>query len=633
MEKAQTGIKSAQAYGGKLDFLLSKAGLIWIICIIWSLFQLYTAGIGLLQQPVQRAVHVGFALVVAFLLYPAKHKWLRFTDWLCIIGSILGCGYVAMFYPEIIKRAGNTETYELVLGGITIIVVLEATRRVMGKALPILAAVFILYCWLGNYAPGFLTIRGYSIPRIIQHMYLTNEGVFGVAAGVSATYIFMFILFGAFLSESGGAKLFNDISMALAGRFSGGPAKVSIIGSGLMGSINGSSIANVATVGAMTIPMMKQVGYSAEDAAGIEACASTGGQLMPPIMGTGAFIMADFLNIPYLDIAKAAVFPAILYYLAIFAFVHLVAKKNKIGGIHTEFSAREVILHRGYLFLPIILIVAMLIMGYTPLKAAFYAVIAIWLLSYLGRTNRMTPRVLLNTLATGAKGAVSTAIACAVVGFIIGSCSLTALGLTFSGNLLDLTDGSLLTTLILSMLACLILGMGLPTTANYIVTCTIIAPALIKIGVAALAANLFVFYFGIMADITPPVCLATYTAAGIAQARPARAALTGFCIALPSFFLPYMFVYEPDILWGAGLLGALGTMTLDFLGICAVTASAVGWFGNRIGPVWRLACFCSGAACFWPEPRIHWPAAAVVFCIWLFTFWHGKELAKEEARA
>lgn len=610
-------MSTEEAHGWNRSFFFSREGLIWVICIIWSLFQLYTAGIGLLQQPVQRAVHVGFALCVAFLLFPAKHKALRFTDVLLIAGAIAGCGYVALFYPDIIRRAGNTEPYELVLGAITIIVVLEATRRVLGWVLPCLALVFLLYCWIGNYAPGFLMIRGYSLPRIIQHMYLTNEGVFGVAAGVSATYIFMFILFGAFLSASGGAKLFNDISLAVAGRFSGGPAKVSIIGSGLMGSINGSSIANVATVGALTIPMMKQVGYSPEQSAGIEACASTGGQFMPPIMGTGAFIMADFLNMPYLDIAKAAVFPAILYYLAIFVHVHFVAKKRAIGGIHTDFSVGGVLLKQGYLFLPIILIVAMLILGYTPLKAAFYAVIAIWLLSYLGKKNRMTPGVLLNTLAGGAKGAVSTAIACAVVGFIIGSCSLTALGLTFSGNLLDLTDGSVLMTLCLSMLACLILGMGLPTTANYIVTCTIIAPALIKLGVTALAANLFVFYFGIMADITPPVCLATYTASGIAQASPARAALTGFSIALPSFFLPYMFVYEPSILWGQGILPAIYTTCLDLLGICGVTACAVGWMGVRLNPVLRVLALLAGVTCFWPQATIHWIGAAVVAAIWL----------------
>lgn len=618
---------ASETHAWNREFFLSRAGIVWIICIIWSLFQLYTAGIGLLQQPVQRAVHVGFALTVTFLIFPAKHRIFRFADLLLIAGSIAGCGYVALFYPEIIKRAGNTEPYELVLGAITIFVVLEATRRVLGWILPTLAFVFLLYCWIGNYAPGFLTIRGYSLPRIIQHMYLTNEGVFGVAAGVSATYIFMFILFGAFLSASGGAKLFNDMAMAVAGRFSGGPAKVSIIGSGLMGSINGSSIANVATVGAFTIPMMKQVGYSPEQAAGIEACASTGGQFMPPIMGTGAFIMADFLNMPYLDIAKAAVFPAILYYLAIFAYVHFVARKKDIGGIQTEFSVRGVLLKQGYLFLPILLIIAMLILGYTPLKAAFYAVVAIWLLSYLGRQNRMTPHVLLNTLANGSRGAVSTAIACAVVGFIIGSCSLTALGLTFSGNLLDLTDGSLLTTLLLSMLACLILGMGLPTTANYIVTCTIIAPALIKLGVTALAANLFVFYFGIMADITPPVCLATYTAAGIAQAKPARAGLVGFCIALPSFFLPYMFIYEPAILWNQGVFPAFYTMCLDFLGICGVTACAVGWIGGRIGIPARILALAAGFICFWPDPLVHWWGAVAVLCLWVlvagFSKWRG----------
>lgn len=341
---------------------ISRNGAAWLLCLCMSLFHLYTAGIGLLQQPVQRAVHVGFTLAVIFLLYPCTRKGFRWTDWACLAGSLAGTGYVAFFYNDIAMRGGIIASHEIVLGVITIAVVLEAARRVLGKALPILSLVFLLYCYFGSYAPGFLEIRGYSLTRIIQHMYLTNEGVFGVAVGVSSTYIFMFILFGAFLSAGGGAQLFNNLALALAGRFSGGPAKVAVIGSGLMGTINGSSIANVATVGTLTIPMMKKVGYSAEEAAGIEACASTGGQLMPPIMGAGAFIMAEFLNIPYLTIAKAALLPALLYYMAVFAHVHFVAKRDAISGIDSPVSAWQVMKKDGYLLLPIAVIVAMLLM-------------------------------------------------------------------------------------------------------------------------------------------------------------------------------------------------------------------------------------------------------------------------------
>lgn len=603
--------------------LFTRSYALWLLCLGMSLFHLYTAGIGLLAQPVQRAVHVGFTLAIVFLLHPCRRtlwgRGLGWTDALWLAAGTAGTGYVALFNDHIALRAGNIAPHELVLGVMTLAAVLEAARRALGKALPLLALVFLLYCYFGNYAPGFLEIRGYSLTRIIQHMYLTSEGVFGVAVGVSSTYIFMFILFGAFLSAGGGARLFNDLSLALAGRFSGGPAKVAVLGSGLMGTINGSSIANVATVGTLTIPMMKEVGYSREEAAGIEACASTGGQLMPPIMGAGAFIMAEFLNIPYLTIAAAALLPALLYYVAVFVHVHFIARRDHISGMHSAFTAWQVMKKDGYLLLPIAIIIAMLVMNYTPLKAAFWAIVAICCLSALracfdaarhpgaqSSPAHMLARKLTDTLADGARNAVGTAIACAVVGFIVGTCSLTALGLSFSNNLLSFTDGSLLITLLLSMLACLILGMGLPTTANYIVTSTIIAPALIKMGVAPLAAHLFVFYFGIKADITPPVCLATFTAAGIAGADPTKAGITAFCIALPSFFLPYMFIYTPAILWQSGTLPALGAVVLAVAGICGISAFAVGWLGRNLAFWERLAALAGGVFCFMPQttPRV-----------------------------
>lgn len=606
--------------------LCSRSGLIGLLCLAMSLFHLYTAGIGLLQQPVQRAVHVGFTLAIIYLLHPCSAGWGSRKkgevlgiglDALLIAASVAGTGYVALCSDTIALRGGNMEPHELVLGIMTIVVVLEAARRALGNALPLLALVFLLYCHFGNYAPGFLEIRGYSLTRIVQHMYLSSEGVFGVAVGVSSTYIFMFILFGAFLSAGGGARLFNDLALALAGRFSGGPAKVAIIGSGLMGTINGSSIANVATVGTLTIPMMKEVGYSKEEAAGIEACASTGGQLMPPIMGAGAFIMAEFLNIPYLTIASAALLPALLYYAAVFVHVHFVARRDNISGMHSVLSAWQVLLKDGYMLLPIGIIIAMLIMNYTPLKAAFWAIVAICCLSMLrgteegedGQKRRMGLHDFAETLAQGARGAVGTAIACAVVGFIVGTCSLTALGLSFSNNLLGFTDGSLFVTLLLSMLACLILGMGLPTTANYIVTSTIIAPALIKLGVPGLAAHLFVFYFGIKADITPPVCLATFTAAGIAGANPTKAGITAFCIALPSFFLPYMFVYTPSILLQGSVGAALAAAGLAVAGIGGISAFAVGWFGRKLGMMERAVALVAGVCCF--LPHMEWCIAGV----------------------
>ncbi len=601
--------------------LLTRERIAGLLCLCMSLFQLYTAGVGLLQQPVQRAAHVGFMLVIVFLLHPCRRRGLEWIDALWLAASVAGTGYVVLFYHEIAMRAGVIAPHELWLGAATIAAVLEAARRALGNVLPLLAVVFLLYCLFGGYAPGFLEIRGYSASRVIQHMYLTNEGIFGVAVGVSSTYIFIFILFGAFLSAGGGARLFNNLALALAGRYSGGPAKVAILGSGLMGAINGSSIANVATVGALTIPMMRKVGYSAEEAAGIEACASTGGQLMPPIMGAGAFIMAEFLNIPYSEIAAAALFPALLYYASVFVHVHQVAARDRICGVESGLSVKDILLRDGYLLLPIVVVIVMLVMRYTPLKAAFWAIVAICGLNLLVNRDAMRPRAFARTLIEGARAAVGTAAACAVVGFIVGTCSLTALGLSFSNNIIGLTDGSLLVTLLLSMLACLILGMGLPTTANYIVTSTIIAPALIKMGVPALSAHLFVFYFGIKADITPPVCLASYTAAGIAGARPARAGLAAFCIALPSFFLPYMFVYSPAVLLRNGLWEALVASLFAVAGIAGVSAFATGWLGRRLGLVGRAFALAGGVCCFlpWTEARAAGCAVvlllALAFCI------------------
>lgn len=606
-----------------------RARVAWFVCLCMALFHMYTAGIGLLQQPVQRAVHVCFTLVIIYLLYPVKRRGFVWLDGLLLMGSLVGTGYVALFYDDIAMRGSVLADHEFVLGIITIVVVMEAGRRVLGLALPILSSVFLLYCYFGNYAPGFLQIRGYSLTRIIQHMYLTNEGIFGVAIGVSSTYIFMFILFGAFLLASGGATLFNNLAMALAGGFSGGPAKVAVLCSGLMGTINGSSIANTATVGALTIPMMKKVGYSSEESAAIEACASTGGQLMPPIMGAGAFIMAEFLNIPYLTIAVAAILPSVLYYTAVFVHVHFVARKHNIQGIPSTINVLDVLKSDGYLLLPLLLIIAMLMMHYTPLKAAFWAIIAIYCLSLCFSKRRMTLLQLGDTLAQGAKGAVGTAAACAVVGFIVGSFSLTALGLSFSGNILNLTANSLFPTLILSMVACLIIGMGLPTTANYIVTSTIIAPILFKMGVPGLAANLFVFYFGIKADITPPVCLATYTAAGIAGANPTMAGIKAFSIALSTFFIPFMFVYSPEILLQGNIADALFVAAFAALGICGVSGFAVGWYGRPVGLCIRGSLLFLGIGCFLPFTETRSIGAAGLILLAAFCWMKARTDARE----
>jgi TRAP transporter 4TM/12TM fusion protein len=567
-----------------------------------SLFHLYSSGIGLLQTPVQRSIHLAFALALVYVLYPSSKKsWALPLDAVLAALSVAGTGYIALYHVDIAFRGGRPLPREIWLGLMTIVLVLEAGRRVLGRVLPSLAIIFLLYCYFGRFAPFLFRHRGYSLTRVVQHMYLTHEGIFGVALGVSSTYIFMFILFGAFLSRGGGIRLFNNVAVSLTGRMAGGPAKVAVVASALMGTINGSSVANVATTGAVTIPLMKRSGFKPEVAGAVAACASTGGQLMPPIMGAGAFIMSEFLGLPYATIAAAALIPSLVYFMSIFLSVHFISLKSKIGGMDQGRKLSDILLEDGHLFLPLILIIGMLIKHFTPLRSSFVGIIAMVLVCALRRGTRMGPKSFALALADGAKGGVITATACAVVGFLVGAFSLTALGPTLSINILELTGGRLLPTLMTSMLACLVLGMGLPTTANYIVTSTVIGPALVKLGVPPLAAHLFIFYFGIMADITPPVCMASITAAGIASASSYKTGLWGFFLAIPAFIVPYLFIYTPQIIMsGSGPVQIILYSSAVALAVYCLCSSFHGWLLRPLGAFDRALLLLASAGLFWP---------------------------------
>jgi TRAP transporter 4TM/12TM fusion protein len=566
----------------KLGGLQGKFISAWLVCM--SLFHLYTAGIATMPITIQRAVHLTFAIVAVYILFPARRRGSKtsapFYDW--ILAAAAGCvtGYIIFFFNDIARRGAEPMPYEIWLGIAAIILVIEAGRRVVGNVLPCLSILFLGYCYFGNYAPGMFQIRGYSVSRIIQHMYLTPEGIFGIALGVSATFVIVFIIFGAFLSQSGGAKFFNELALALAGGTPGGPAKVAVVASGLLGTINGSSVANVATTGTFTIPLMKRVGYPPHYAGAVEACSSTGGQLMPPIMGAGAFIMSEFLNIPYLTIAASAIIPAFIYYTAIFTNVHIRARKENLLGLPKDQlpSVRDVMRRDGHLIVPVLVVIATLLMKYTPLRSGFIGVVAVIVISMIKPHTRMGIRDMLKACEEGARGALGVALACALVGFVVGTSSLTSLGLTISNNIIDISGGNLLFTLMLSMVACLVLGMGLPTTANYIVCSTIIAPALIGMKVLPLAAHMFVFYFGIMADLTPPVCLAAFTGAGIAGADPAKTGFTATKIALCSYIMPYMFVYNPMLLLNRVVPYELVILTVSAtMGVIVLAGALEGW--------------------------------------------------------
>ena len=594
----------------------------WLISM--ALFHLYTAGIGLLPTSIHRAVHLTFAIVAVFLLYPCKKsmdkKHIPWYDWIFALMAAVGTGYIVFFFNDIARRGAQVQPWEYWLGIMTIILVLEAGRRVVGKVLPALGIFFLLYCYFGRYMPDMFMHRGYSISRIIQHMYLTQEGIFGVALGVSSTFVFMFILFGAFLNRSGGARFFNELALAVAGRSPGGPAKVAIVASAMLGTINGSSVANVATTGAFTIPLMKKVGYKPEFAGAVEACASTGGQFMPPIMGAGAFIMSEFLGISYLRIAAAAIIPAILYYTALFSAVHIRAKRRNLEGLPEEMlpNLKNVLMKDGHLLLPLAIIVIMLLCRFTPLAAAFWGIISVVVISMLRPHTRMSPETILKAMEEGARSALGVALACALVGFIVGTSSLTALGLTISNNIIDIAGGRIFLTLLLGMVACLVLGMGLPTTANYIVTSTMIAPALIKLGCFPLAAHLFVFYFGIMADLTPPVCLAAFTGAGIAGGNPSSTGFQATRIALVAYLIPYTFIYTPMILlerieW----LPLLILIAASLCGVIALAVALQGWMFRNLNTVARAVLMAAGFAAFWPNYYVKSVAAVFIIIVFL----------------
>lgn len=433
----------------KFDTKSKLALLVTAIAVSFSVFHLWVAGFGALEAIKLRSIHLTFVLVLIFLLYPARKKGMKgkpgVFDWIMVALGLVAGLYMVFANESLALRGGLPISQDYIMGALGILVVLEAGRRALGPELPILGTIFLLYAYFGEYIPGTFGHSGFSLKRIIAQMYLGSEGVFGVALGVSATFIFLFVLFGAFLGETGMAKLINDSSMALAGTSPGGPAKVAVIASGVMGTISGSAVANVASTGAFTIPLMKGVGYKPHFAAAVEAVASTGGQFLPPVMGAAAFIMAEFLNIPYKDIMIAALIPAFLYYLAVFAMVHLEALKTGLVGVSRDkLPVMKVVLkERGHLILPLVVIVYLLIKGLTPTYAAFYGILVAIGASFLRKSTRMSWRGFLMALEMGAKGSVSVAIATAVVGFIVGVSSLTSLGITLGDNIIALAHGNL----------------------------------------------------------------------------------------------------------------------------------------------------------------------------------------------
>ncbi len=633
MSSLPTPVEEFQEHGVQRTLSGMALKVLIAVALTFSTYQLIVAGFSPLSSLVMRSLHVGFLLALTFLIYPAfkggKLTAIAWYDWLlAAIGFALSF-YHWIFEADLIQRSGEPTMADLAVGAIMIVLVFEATRRMLGWALPIVCGTFLLYGLFGQYLPAPLGHRGYGFDQIVGQLYLGSEGILGIPTMVSATYIFLFILFGAFLEHAGMIQLFNSVALGLVGQAKGGPAKVAVISSGFMGTISGSGVANVLTVGQFTIPLMKRFGYSSVFAGAVEATSSMGGQIMPPVMGAVAFIMAETLNVPYVEIVKAAVIPAILYYVTAFWMVHLEAGRMGLVGLPKDQCPNplKALKESWYLVLPLAGLVGMLFHGFTPMFAGLtglaltaililgaavaarlssmafryvfwlglglaaatffefgiYAILAVIALLVLAcfrvKGGRKTLRTIRSSLIDGAKQALPVGVACAVVGVIIGVLTLTGAASSFAGFILTVGEKSLFLSLFLTMIVCLILGMGIPTIPNYIITSSIAAPALLSLGVPLIVSHMFVFYFGIMADLTPPVALAAFAAASIAKASPMRIGFKATQIAIAGFVIPYMAVYTPALMlqgdWS--VLAVLYIVGKALLAIGLWGATAVGY--------------------------------------------------------
>lgn len=669
----------------------AAAGLVTFLGVTLSLFHVYTAGFGLLNEIVHRSVHLSFVLALIYLAFPEQKRmkpayewpvslsfvafylylaydlvralevrdqaegvWLfvavivavsilslpleafrgsrtriSWRDWIMAAVAASVSIYFVVFFEEIfIRRVGEPIGRDFMMGVLAIIVVVEATRRTMGLSLPIIGVLSLLYGMLGPYLPDILAHRGYSILRVINHIYIGTEGIYGIAVGVVATYVFHFVLFGVLMQLTGLGQLFMDLASIAAGRFSGGAAKVSVVSSGLFGMISGSAIANTVTTGALTIPMMKRTGFKARFAGAVEASASCGGQITPPVMGASAFVMAEMLGVPYNELILVAIFPAIFHYVAMLIMVHLEAKRLGLSGMDPRLIPvfGRVVAASWHLLIPLVVMVALLLMQYTPFLAAFWGIVLTVGCSYLPLVMRplgfrsmssasvLRPRELVQGFEVGAKYALGIGAACACVGFILGVATLTGIGFKFSAAVLQLAGSVadsvlalditglisrhgavLFFALLFVAIACIIMGAGIPTTPTYIILASIAAPALADLNVPLLATHFFVFYYGVLADVTPPVALAAFAGAGIAGSRPMATGMTAFRLSMGKALVPFMFIYAPSMLlvnftWSEFTL-AMGS---GLLSILAMSVAYIGYFRGDVGVLAKIALTIAG---------------------------------------
>ncbi|OQA43909.1 MAG: Sialic acid TRAP transporter permease protein SiaT [Spirochaetes bacterium ADurb.Bin315] len=577
-----------------------------VLFIIWSIFQLYATTIGKIDAMRLRTWHLLFLLMFTFLLFPTykteplKRKAPPVWDWLLLGLTFFSVGYLLLYYTTVAKRGGYLNKTDLVVAFILLAVIFEAGRRAC-RSLMYLGLIFLLYNFLGRFIPGDLGHVGFSLKRVLSHMVWGSQGVFGVGIGVSATYIFLFVLFGAYLKYSGFSQFINDVSLTLVGRSAGGPAKVAVIASALMGMINGSAIANVATTGTITIPMMKKTGYKKEFAAAVEAVASTGGQFTPPIMGAVGFVMAEFMGVSYTKVLVAAAIPAFLYYLSLLFAVHFEAKRLGLSGLSKENipDALEVFKKQGHLLIPLVVLLVLLGIGYTPLFAAVISIFATVGASWLRKETRMDWRTIVQATVEGARSSITVGMSCVIIGVIIGTVSLTGLGLSFGFVILRIVgEGQLFLGGLMVMIMSTVLGMGVPGVAAYVIVSAVSVPVLIQTGAIPMAAHMFCLIYACLSNITPPVAMSSYVASGIADSNQTKTSLIAVKLGLTGFILPFFFLNNPILLIGStpdvSVLVTIRAVITSSIGAVALSAGLQGYLLRNLAIIERGLLIISG---------------------------------------
>ncbi|MCI9263891.1 MAG: TRAP transporter permease [Oscillospiraceae bacterium] len=598
--KAQRLLEEKEAESRTRNYTGSLGKILTVLLCLWAGFQLYFTTVGAISAIDLRAFHCIFLLSFTFLLYPTYKKERRTRkappvwDILLILLTICTFGYLVLNYTRIAQGGGRLTDFELLIAGGALLLAFEAARRASGN-LAVLALIFLAYNWFGKFIPGRMGHNGFTLKRVLSTQFWGTQGILGTGIGVSATYIFLFVVFGAFLKYSGFSKFINDFSLTLVGQTPGGPAKVAVLASALMGMINGSAIANVATTGTITIPLMKQTGYKKEFAGAVEAVASAGGQFCPPIMGAVGFVMAEFLGMSYTAVMLAAIVPALLYYLGLLFAVHFEAKRLGLSGLSKENipNAIKVLKEQGHLVIPLVVLIGLMAMGYTPLYAAVIAIFATVAASWLRKDTRMTWDKVVAATVEGAKGAISVGVCCVIIGVIIGTVTLTSLGLNMGYLILSIVDNSsIYLTGFLVMIMSTILGMGVPGVAAYVIVQAVAVPVLIKVGVLDISAHLFCLIYACLSNITPPVAMSSYVASGIAGSDQTKTGLLSVRLGLIGFLIPFFFLDNPILLIGvdtsATLAGTLWAVFTACVGTVALVGGLEGWFLRRAAWLERL---------------------------------------------